>query len=790
MSAKPGNPIPYINRESTCCPRGPRRWATGWLYAFLGAFFALAAGLLTVAPQTAAGQETPTITVNATAEAEQAAESATETAAAAPAAPVTPPPAPTATAEGQINDLVNTLAPDGSGAITLSEITANRVLGVDGAKSEREEMLRLLDETSKYTLGDTHQIGVVQPLTLEEALRETLKQQPEVKLAEQDVATAAAQKRIATGEFDLTFQANASVEETNTEKTPSQIQEAVQERAERQQEIQQVRQERRDLQAAIRSVNRGEAPEASTLNKLSVFDSLEDQLQNALLEDALTASDAADVLDGLDAERRGAIVDGFEEDIRELNRQEADLLKASSENGLTTVNTSRATKYKLMLLKKFRNGVRTEFGLDFDRQGAKAGSPTDNKGKVIFNLIIPLGKGSGQVANWANERAAIKEVEAAEATLRHRVAERSLETILSYWDLVAAQQELNILNASEALNRTLIHATDERITAGRATDTELQLALARYQEILAQRTQVEARIISARQLLALNIGRSQDTIKPITDFPFATSRFAAPLQMADLALLDPKEESSRAVTRRFDVLAALKREDSSSIRRDAAWRDRLPKADFRMDSFYGTVTDGAQYEELVKLWGTNYVGPSATFALDFEYQFGNNRAMGNYAQSVSELERAKITSMDLRRQIIAGVLFDIAELTTTLAEIKRFDLAYGSYSRAHEYEVELFQNGAERTNLINVVQSEERLTNASRSLLDSIRRHVQAIARYNFDTGQLLTPGPGAIDLNYDNVKALPYDPVRQAKLDAAAAAGTPVVVPTPAPGTPSPAAP
>ena len=723
---------------------------------------------------------------------------APETAAEAPATIPIPTTAPvTGNAEGDINALVNTLSPQEavpakpSGPIRLMPITAKTLLGADNVKSERQEMLNLLFETSNNILSDTGQIGTAQPLTLEDALRETLKQQPEVKLSEQDVATAAARRRIAAGEFDTTLTANVTVGETNTEKTPSQIAESVRDRKDRKQQIDEVRQEQKDLKAAATAVDRGEVPDTDSPNKLSVFDSLADQLQNQLLDDALTTSEAGDLLDGLDKQRRSEISDGFRDEAKALEQKEADLVKASADNGLSTVSTSRSLKYKLMLAKKYRNAVRTEFGLDFDENGAKGGSPTDNRGKVIFNLIIPLGKGSGQTSAWANERSAIKEVEAAEASLRQRVAERLLESILSYWDLVAAQQELNILNASEQLNRTLIQITDERITAGRATDTEMQLALARYQEILAQRTQTEGRIISARQLLALNIGRSQDTVKPITDFPFATSRFAAPVQMADIAMLDPKKEATTAITRRYDVLAALKREDSATIRRDADWRDRLPRADFRMDSFYGVVNAGSQYEKLVKIWGDNYVGPSATFSLDFEYPFGNNRAMGTYAQSVSALERSKIQSMDLRRQIISSVLFDIAELTTSLAEIKRFDLAYGSYSRAHDYEVELFENGAEKSSLINVVQSEERLTNASRSLLDAIRRHVQSIARYNFDTGQLLTTGPGPIDINFDNIKALPYDPKKQAALETQAATGQPAPLPTPAaPGMPGPANP
>lgn len=761
-----------------------------------------APALMAISPAALAQEEPATIPITATAEATEASTEST-TPAPVPAAPATPAETATATAEGEINALVDTLskpseqAAPATGPIRLMPITAKTLLGADNVKSEREEMLKLLFETSNYILGDTSQVGVAQPLSLEEALRETLKQQPEVKLSEQDVATAAARRRIAAGEFDTTFSSNVTVGETNTEKTPSQIEEAVQDRLARKAEIDQVRQDQQDLRKSISAVNRGEVPDLDSPNRLSVFDSLADQLQNQLLDDALTASEAGDLLDGLDQQRRQEITDEFRAEIRELEQKEQDLIKESRENGLSTVSTSRNVKYKLQLAKKFRNAVRTEIGLDFDRNGAKGGSPTDNKGKVFFNLIIPLGKGSGQVSAYANERSAMKEQEAAEASLRQRVSERLLESILSYWDLVAAQQELNILNASEALNRTLIQITDERITAGRATDTEMQLALARYQEILAQRTQTESRLISARQLLALNIGRSQDTVRPITDFPYATSRFAAPVQMADIAMLDPKKEATSAITRRYDVLASIRREESAGIRRDADWRDRLPKADFRMDSFYGVVDEGSQYERLYKLWGNNYVGPSATFILDFEYPFGNNRAMGQFAQSTSALERNKIQSMDLRRQIIASVLFDIAELTTSLAEIKRFDLAYGSYLRAHEYEVELFENGAEKSSLINVVQSEERLTNASRSLLDAIRRHVQSIARFNFDTGQLLTTGPGPIDINYDNVKALPYDPKKQAAADAqaaataAGAAAIPLPIsPPPAPGSPSPATP
>jgi outer membrane protein TolC len=112
--------------------------------------------------------------------------------------------------------------------------------------------------------------------------------------------------------------------------------------------------------------------------------------------------------------------------------------------------------------------------------------------------------------------------------------------------------------------------------------------------------------------------------------------------------------------------------------------------------------------------------------------------------------------MDLERLVTARLLVAYSRLYTTLAEIKRNNLAYKSYGKAREYQQELFANGRSTTG--ELIEAEQRLTDTGQALVNAIKAHNQALIDFNYESGTLLTRGVGPIDINYANLAALPYE--------------------------------
>lgn len=650
----------------------------------------------------------------------------------------------------------------------------------DGISIEQQLAFELLGMTSGTSLP-TQEGPPLAVVSLEDAVRETVKKDFALRIGEQDVMRARGARRGAAGSFDLTLFGKGDWNFENTAVTDDQYTVLRLAQKTRRDVARVLREVRGQLAEDIRELERGGVPEDPVdfseliqgLNELGFqidFEGLDPatigldpsaelitQAQVEALRDLAGGEETFQRLVVLEAKRRQEIlglyelVDRILEDAQE--QQERDRRRAE---GIAYVNNQKNLNYNLGLRRLLRNGLTLSTGVEFERKG-KSGrnNPTTNRSKIFGDITLPVGKRSGQTSVWAEERAAILDLDGATWRLRQTATTSVRRTVRAYWEVVAAQQTINILNRSLTLSYDLMRETDRRLQAGRATASENVMALARYQEVLAERSAAEKNLFAARRELSLAMGWDAQDGDEITVFPTTNRLFAAPIPIEQLEAVDAKALAKEAVSVRPDVLAQRDSVEAARILRDAARRDRLPRSDFGLRMFYGVVDEGSEYELLAKVYqGTKTYGGFEA-RLDIEWPFGNNRALGELAEKESEIIRQEIRLMDIERQITARLLVAYAKLYTTLGEMRRNDLAYKSYGKAREYQLELFANG--RSTSGQMIEAEQRLTDAGKALVNAIKAHNQALIDFNFESGNLLTRGVGPIDINYANLDALPH---------------------------------
>jgi outer membrane protein TolC len=437
--------------------------------------------------------------------------------------------------------------------------------------------------------------------------------------------------------------------------------------------------------------------------------------------------------------------EGLQTGIAEFERQER-LLQQIGEapfdeyfrNGLARFDLSKAFRFGATVTPFF------DGGLDGTNYVGKQRSE-DFGGKGIFDVytfhlgadgFMPLMRSSG-ISFRAPERAARLEATASQATLQHETATTTLEIIRAYWNLRAAQDNVDVATRSlslqsklRELTQTLIKASDlPQIELARVQATEAR-AQARLRD--AERARLEARVALA-EVMGVAVTDDPSTLPSASD-PFPPLPDAAAVEPAQLP-----QRLQQAVAARNDLRAAAQQAEAGEVRLRAAARDRLPILDFQGGLRMTGLEEGIVGHALDRL-----VGPSSNLSINFEKPFGNNQYGGRYEQADADRRRLQVLNTDLQRTTRLGVVRASQALREAVARAQQAEASARFYQQITDAELERLRAG--ETTLIDVILTEDQQVSAQVEL-SSARRDVAAlVAELRYELGLLVPANSQAID--------------------------------------------
>lgn len=421
----------------------------------------------------------------------------------------------------------------------------------------------------------------------------------------------------------------------------------------------------------------------------------------------------------------------------------------------------------MQLSKAFRNGIQfspyVQHTIEYSNFLDKP-RETDFGGKGIepiyttragISTVIPLLRGRGANATGGAERAALIEVDATRLALRHQADLSTLETVRAYWDLRAAQANLEIAETSVKNQQRLVELTaaqakDGSIPAIEVTRARAAEARARGRLEDASRALQEAQ---ARLVDTMGLSASDD---PAT-LPRAMDDFPATPAPADLAAPAVAAAVGVSGERRNDIQAAIVSERAGRALTDTLGTFTRSKLDLNtkvwwtaLDDLVNFVQDPAKandptarIKEKEGFGGTidRWVGPSVEASLDFERPLANNAAEGRLAQQRAELRRREITSNDLRRLARLGVVRSARSLAESIDRVRAAEESVRFYEQTIQGDFERFRAG-DITALDTIITVEQQV-DALLSLVAARRDVARLIAEMRFESGQLLTHETG-----------------------------------------------
>lgn len=348
-----------------------------------------------------------------------------------------------------------------------------------------------------------------------------------------------------------------------------------------------------------------------------------------------------------------------------------------------------------------------------------------SRARTELVAMQPLGRGRGELGTLSGVVAAQREHQAALHASAHVVQQTVFAVIAAYWDLVGATQQVAIAAESEVRARKLLEETRTLVDANQRPAGDLvQLEGHLWTRVRAMFEAQRARRVAAHGL-ALAMGRSG--AEPTPDW-WPTDTLPVPTTAAyDLA--------SKATEAREDLRAVGQSVDSARALLAGAERNAMPALDLRLSLGYEGAINDDRIGSLGTALGSNVAGLNVGASLTLELPILNTARRAIRDRQSAELRRRESLRDDLKRQVQIHVSSALDELRLSAEALTAAERAASRYARAIEDERTKLRAGL--STVIDVVLTQDLLTQAELALAGSRLDYALTLARVRFEAGDL-----------------------------------------------------
>lgn len=365
-----------------------------------------------------------------------------------------------------------------------------------------------------------------------------------------------------------------------------------------------------------------------------------------------------------------------------------------------------------------------------------------------FEVNLPLLRGRGRNATGAAATAAEIDFQASELVLEHSASESVLNTAFAYWNLVAAQERVRILETSVTLQESLVGTAQALVDAEELPAAELARgrageANARAQLLDARRNLTTAQIDLVR---AMGLTVSDPLALPVAGDPFppAPEREGL-LNLAETLLKE-------ALDRRLDLQATRSLVDSGLVLSEAAATDLRPRLDLTAAGWWTARGEGSPSAALDRTASE----PSWRLRAQLEKPLGNRTFKGRLIQQQALLGQRRVSEADLARLIRVAVVRTLGSLAEGVDQLRYAESAAEAFEQTVGTEMEKLKVG--ETSIIDANLTEQQRTEASLAVVFARLQVATLLAQLRFETGTLVEHDAQSGDnkVTEDSLRLLP----------------------------------
>jgi len=270
---------------------------------------------------------------------------------------------------------------------------------------------------------------------------------------------------------------------------------------------------------------------------------------------------------------------------------------------------------------------------------------------VALTFSQPLLRGRGSAIFNANEQRARLSRDARVLARRQAALDLVQNIVSAYWDLVLAQRQIAITDASLALARERLRITQIGAAGGKVANAEIpaveQIIATREEEVLGSELAVIDRSIALRRAVNLNIAPGDLALRVDGELDARDQGWS----------MSPLLERAYAASPQLAQLD--KQEAGSTIEIAVSENGLLPQLD--LDLTFGPTgvdtTFGGAAKNLVKFGEL-----SATGSLTFSQSLGQHDVRGRSKELRLGREKVRVTALDVRAQIAQALVRAVAQI--------------------------------------------------------------------------------------------------------------------------------
>lgn len=379
----------------------------------------------------------------------------------------------------------------------------------------------------------------------------------------------------------------------------------------------------------------------------------------------------------------------------------------------------------------------------WDPEHGGLGTKPFYKAQVGFDLVLPLLRGRGRADAAAQEMAAEHDLQVTRLNLLHQQSRTVLDVALAYWSARAAAEQVDVARRSVEMQRQFSDLVLRLVAAkekARADQTRVEASLADAQARFenANRQLVEARVNLAR-VMGVAVADAQA-------IPLAADAFPLPAPLAvDAAAV--ADLSRQALQTRADLRAAAESQESGKILTRGAQLEKRRLLNLNLSGW------GTSASEDSPKWD-RWVFRSGRAGLEFEVPFGNDTAEGRYQQAVASLHRADISASDAARTIALNVQRATQSLALAAERVRWAQDAAAAYDKTVVDEQQRMRLGD--STLVDLILTEQQTTAARSSLVQALQDYASLLARLRFEAGLLINSAGGQSSVAFENLTTVP----------------------------------
>lgn len=400
---------------------------------------------------------------------------------------------------------------------------------------------------------------------------------------------------------------------------------------------------------------------------------------------------------------------------------------------------TRTLQSTLGVTKQFRTGLILEPQFQLDRsQDVTAGSGPLDTGTLKFQIRQPLLRGRGRAAVQAAELSAEREVAASGLDLRFAVSQRVQVVASQYWQVRAAEHNLEVLRASEQSSRELLESTRKLIAADQVPAAEIVQLEASLASAESARIGGERDLFAQKQALGREIGLDPAEIAglPLPSDPFPQIR---PGEVPPLAR--SRDFIDLALRSRADLEAARQRRIETDLQRKAAENALKPQLDLVLAPGYSGLADNGGAGGFFGPLFRNVPGASTLLSLALSWPTLNQRALGALLQIDAARRQNDLAIELLVKEIGADVPAALDAVARDALRLAKAREAVGLFERAFTNEEKKLKAGT--STLLDLITQRDRLTSARQTEVAAELALALSLLDLRFRTGTLVGSGGG-----------------------------------------------